>query len=530
MPGQNVTVTAHFVGPIDHFMGYFVDSEWYIGENVTLEDQFGTVNATVEWALGFCNPAEKVHDPVTTPIWNPDHHFTLYTLSYEGEPQTWQVEVMNQFGTQNLTVSGPFALGVPTQKVEPGNHEPPLGLDHYLLYMVNEGPLVEEVVDLNDEFGPQPGVLVYEPVLFAVPVRKTHDGVVKEIRNPETHAVIYSISGGYLEREIQVVNQFGPQALNVSGPYMLAVPSVKIAAYNPLIRDWYDLDAVRDNLGGNYTLMNDLDSTTAGYTELASLTANGGKGWQPIGTEVDPFAGTFDGQGYEICDVFIARPDEDNVGLFGVADVGGAIKNVGLVNGTVSGHMRVGGLVGWNKGDVTYCNADGDVTGYIFVGGLVGESPGSVSNCHADSNVSCGEMYAGGLVGWNYGTVSNSYATGNVTGNWEVGGLVGRNEATGTVNDSYSTGSVTGNTRVGGLVGYNNVGTVSNSFWDTQTSGQATSSGGTGKTTAQMKDIDTFTGAGWDIVGVANSGTRNTGYIWNIVDDVTYPFLSWQPV
>jgi len=71
---------------------------------------------------------------------------------------------------------------------------------------------------------------------------------------------------------------------------------------------------------------------------------------------------------------------------------------------------------------------------------------------------------------------------------------------------------------------------VSNSFWDTQTSGQPTSSGGTGKTTAQMKDIDTFSGAGWDIIAVANSSTRNTGYIWNIVDDVTYPFLSWQPV
>jgi hypothetical protein len=45
------------------------------------------------------------------------------------------------------------------------------------------------------------------------------------------------------------------------------------------IWDWYDLDAIRYNLAGNYTLMNDLDSTTSGYTELASPTANGGKGW-----------------------------------------------------------------------------------------------------------------------------------------------------------------------------------------------------------------------------------------------------------
>jgi len=45
-----------------------------------------------------------------------------------------------------------------------------------------------------------------------------------------------------------------------------------------------------------------------------------------------------------------------------------------------------------------------------------------------------------------------------------------------------------------------------------------------------MKDINTFTGVGWDIVAVADSGMRNTGYLWNIVDNVTYPFLSWQPV
>jgi hypothetical protein len=79
-------------------------------------------------------------------------------------------------------------------------------------------------------------------------------------------------------------------------------------------------------------------------------------------------------------------------------------------------------------------------------------------------------------------------------------------------------------------VGRNPDGAVLNSFWDTQTSGQATSKGGTGKTTAQMQDITTFLGASWDIIAVADHVTRNLSYIWNIVDDETYPFLSWQPV
>src|SRR4030042_7103916 len=48
------------------------------------------------------------------------------------------------------------------------------------------------------------------------------------------------------------------------------------------IRTWYDLNAIRDNLNGHHILMNDLDSTSAGYEELAGPTANVGKGWHPI--------------------------------------------------------------------------------------------------------------------------------------------------------------------------------------------------------------------------------------------------------
>jgi hypothetical protein len=88
---------------------------------------------------------------------------------------------------------------------------------------------------------------------------------------------------------------------------------------------------------------------------------------------------------------------------------------------------------------------------------------------------------------------------------------------------------VTGDEDVGGLLGINDRGgTVSKSFWDVQTSRQTRSAGGTGKTTAKMKNIATFSGAGWNIVGVANADARNPSYIWNMVDGETYPFLSWQ--
>ena len=403
------------------------------------------------------------------------------------------------------------------------------------------------------------------------------------------------------------------------------------------INDWYDLDAVRDNLSGSYVLMNDLDSTTSGYEELAAPTANGGKGWQPIGSSHE-FVGTFDGRGYEICDLFINRPDEYNVGLFGIVYFGGSITNLGVVNATVIGYMWVGGLVALSVGTVSNSysaasvngtddvgglvggNGDGGtvsnsystgrISGSSSVGGMVGSNTGTVGDCHATASVS-GEGWVGGLVGSNYkGTVSNSYATGsvsvthptatagglvginhrdstisysystgNVTGEDQTGGLVGANDggtvtnsystgsvtgnrlvggsvgantgavtnsystgsvtgveevgglvggSSGNVTNSYSTGSVTGNNFTGGLVGYN-TGTASNSFWDTETSGQATSAGGTGKTTAEMQETTTLSDAGWDITMVATANDRDTGYIWNIVDDETYPFLSWQP-
>ena len=323
------------------------------------------------------------------------------------------------------------------------------------------------------------------------------------------------------------------------------------------ITNWYHLNNVRDYLSTHFILMNDVDSTTAGYEELASPTANGGMGWEPISPNTsNPFNGTFAGQGYEIRDLFINRPDDCHTGLFGWL-ISGVIKDIGVLNVTVTGHCCVGGLVGSAHGTVSNSYSTGSVSGIGWsvgglvghnggtvsnsystgsatsdnnVGGLVGENggDGTVSNCYSSGNVTSYDNVVGGLMGANYGYVSNSYSTGSASGSSEAGGLVGVNGYGATVSNSYSTGSVTGDDNVGGLVGENLNGTVSKSFWDTETSGQSTSDGGTGNTTAQIKNIATFSGAGWDITAVANPGTRNPSYIWNIVDAETYPFLSWQ--
>jgi hypothetical protein len=302
------------------------------------------------------------------------------------------------------------------------------------------------------------------------------------------------------------------------------------ATRNLQIRTWYDLDAIRDNLGGHHILMNDLNSTTAGYEELASATANEGQGWHPIGGPGSagsgpPFTGILDGQGYKIRDLFIDLPGIGYVGLFSVLGEGGHIEDIGVVNAHVSSTAYIGTLVGINLGTVSNSYSTGSVSGTLFAGGLVGYNHGTVSNSYAAGNVTS-DNGAGGLAGGNSGTVSNSYAAGRVTGWQNAGGLLGTSN--GTVVTSYSLGNVTGNSYVGGLVGYGG-GTVANSFWNIETSGQATSAGGTGKTTAQTQNITTFSGATWNITAVANPSLRNPAYIWNIVNNTTYPFLSWQP-
>jgi hypothetical protein len=289
--------------------------------------------------------------------------------------------------------------------------------------------------------------------------------------------------------------------------YVITANFVPKAVESMEIWDWYDLDAIRDNLCWNYTLMNDLNSTTPGYEELASPMANGGSGWEPIGwRDIEPeypFKGIFDGQGHEIHDLFIHSSYFFELGLFGLS--GGVIKNIGVVNATVVGIDA------------------------LCVGALVGDNSGTVSNSYSTGNVSGDEDYGcvGGLVGENFrGAIIDSYSAASVIGSGCIGGLVGVNFQ-GTVNNCYSTGNVNGQDCTGGLVGGTSEYTVSNSFWDVETTGQATSNGGIGKSTAEMQNIATFSGAGWDITEVSLNGT-NPAYVWNIVDGLTYPFLSWQ--
>ncbi|HPU97522.1 MAG TPA: GLUG motif-containing protein [Candidatus Hydrogenedentes bacterium] len=267
---------------------------------------------------------------------------------------------------------------------------------------------------------------------------------------------------------LRVMTRFGIRGwwmmVMLAGLQMLAVAEESSAI---LIHTIEELQKIGNDpgfpLNGHYALAADIDaSATSGW--------NGGAGFKPIGTDEDPFTGTFDGRGYVIRDLVVNRPKEEFAGLFGcVRGCRGEIRNVRLEGGAVTG-ASAGFLAGFNEGTIQHCSASGLVKGRQSVGGLVGVNFGSIRESSASGAAALmgreTDSTAGGLAGQNYGMIESCSATGAVRGGVgsDVGGLVGKNcdltesfdgSGPGVIKNSWAAGPVCcgkeGN--AGGLVG-----------------------------------------------------------------------------
>ncbi|MBU9723244.1 MULTISPECIES: Ig-like domain-containing protein [Bacillaceae] len=301
------------------------------------------------------------------------------------------------------------------------------------------------------------------------------------------------------------------------------------------------LNAIRDNLDRDYILGADIDLTS--YPN-----------WEPIGnfSSDNRFTGNFDGAGYKITNLNIDRQSQDYVGLFGYVE-NGVIKNVTLENVNVKGKNNVGGIVALLDGvnsQLENVHISGSVVGGSYLGGLVGYVKfGSIQKSSSSASVTCLQEYncyaTGGLVGdiipsntsptinESFATgdvtgvsrvgglagvvgqrviVKNSFASGKVVGIDVVGGLVGSNSAP--IVNSYAVGTVNGESNPGGLIGIGSTGSsITNSFYDSETSGQSDTGKGVPKSTEEMQDKGTFTG--WDF-----------STVWFMPSD-NYPQLQW---
>jgi filamentous hemagglutinin family protein len=203
----------------------------------------------------------------------------------------------------------------------------------------------------------------------------------------------------------------------------------------------------------------------------------------------------------------------------------------GFATGAVTddGNTVLGGFGAFNIGSLLQTFATGAVTGgtNTVVGGLVGVNGALVPS---------GKFGRPGPVG----SIADSYAAGAASGGAGsiVGGLVGVND--GIIKTSYSAGAVSGGSSVGGLVAQNNpafqlanlsipsivdqggtpiplqpgAGAITQSYWNTETSGQSSSAGGTGMTSQQLA---AGLPAGFDPA------------VWTILPDPSFPYFPWAP-
>ena len=289
---------------------------------------------------------------------------------------------------------------------------------------------------------------------------------------------------------------FSGGAGTTADPYVVSTPE--------------QLDQVRNFLTSHFILANDIDLTEYLSSVGAGYAQWGEQGWLPIGTNDVIFKGSFNGAGFKVTGIWLNRIETFDVGLFGYIRTA-RIENLGIIIGDrgIRAFDNVAGLVGvQDMSRIENCYAIGNVGGRSDIGGLIGEQIRSshIKNCYAICNVSGNLINAGGLVAHlsSNSSIENCYASSNVSANSYVGGLVG--QQIGKITNSYASGSVKGHSHVGGLVGELQLGSTENSFFDTQISGQllgsgsGSQSGATGKTTAEMKQQNTF--RGWDFTNV----------------------------
>lgn len=268
---------------------------------------------------------------------------------------------------------------------------------------------------------------------------------------------------------------------------------------------------------GNYTVNNE-----KGLKNLAELVNNGetdinitlntdlnltNMEWTPIGTESQPYTGTFDGNNYTITGLTVNQT-RNCVGLIGCIGSDGTVKNVKLENVNITGNgYSVGGVAGRNYGTIENCSVDGTLTNYVqYLGGVVGDNLGSIIGCSSSGTITGTGPNVGGIGGQSVGgTIMACYSVANIKGGSSSGGVLGQtNRETVVIACYHAKGNVTGEqSRIGGVIGWN-YGKVTACYWENnQEQGIGDNQAGTGETT-KVTDGDWQTAV--DAMNAALSG------------------------
>ncbi len=207
---------------LDYFNFYDVPNQ-DAGYVVALQGQFDRQPERVRcnYVNLFANPVSKNGEP----IYDKNAHFMWYDL-YDPVPDPIRaVKFENQFGRQEAYIGRTYALLAPAQKRFRGSVFPEK-LDHYKVYCVLRAARVEKGVKLKDQFG-SCEAKVYDPVFFAVPVKKWWEGQTYGIHNEKAHLVLYRTYPACAGKPLVARDQFSARSLQAYRSVLLGVPSVK---------------------------------------------------------------------------------------------------------------------------------------------------------------------------------------------------------------------------------------------------------------------------------------------------------------
>lgn len=182
------------------------------------------------------------------------------------------------------------------------------------------------------------------------------------------------------------------------------------------------LEAFRDDVNNGNTYEGKTVKLTADI-DMSEKYGEGKESWTPIGytdrspdfaNPFCPFAGTFDGAGHKIINLYTTATDSIGArGLFGEST--GTIENLS-VNGTATLHDFSGGIIGHNFGILKNCYFSGEIIATDHVGGLVGLNEGTISDCYNTATITSNGYCIGGIVGLAAGRIERCYNIGNIQG------------------------------------------------------------------------------------------------------------------
>lgn len=287
-------------------------------------------------------------------------------------------------------------------------------------------------------------------------------------------AVILAIRNGNVRKDItlRIVNK----AIDPVG-----------SAENPLmISSFSDLDKLRTavNYGTDYKGYACIEGFKGVCFKLANnIFCPAYDNQNPVGNNLFPFCGVFDGNGKLISNFNCQNEDMDNVGVFGYN--AGVIKNLRVIRSPVKGRYYAGGICGYNAGHIEFCSYENSqVIGSNYVGGVCGFDEGTILKCANTGEISS-DYYAGGIAGSGNGRIDTCTNNGIVNGISCVGGIVGINSAP--ITFSFNHASVKGNDNVGGISGRNSYSDVFNCVNDGVVKGRDCSGGIVGLNDGNIK-------------------------------------------